>query len=363
MKDVDLKMFNNILNSFALRGISVEKYGFGHINDTFLVKTQNTRYILQKINKTVFLNPKELMQNIVGVTEHLIKIIKENGGDSNRESLNVIKTLENKNFLCDTNGDYWRVYLFIEDTVCLQKPEKPENMYESGKAFGTFQKLLSTYSAKTLNETIKQFHDTKNRLENFKDAIKKDSFNRAKDIQNEIGFILEREEECSVLINLQKSGKIPLRVTHNDTKLNNILFDKKTMKAICVIDLDTVMPGLCAYDFGDTIRFSANNCQEDEKDLSKVNFSLELYELFTKGFMESAGETLTETEIQYLAFGAKIMTLESAIRFLTDYLEGDFYFKINEPLHNLYRGRTQLKLLSDMEENFNDMNKIVKQFS
>ena len=357
------------LNGFDFGGeiVGAVRYGKGHINDTFCVYTQNeagdcVRFILQRINTNTFTDPDGLMENIVGVTDYLRSIIEQNGGNSARETMTVKRTKEGKYYYRDTQGGCWRVYPFVEGTVCLQKVEKPEQFYESAKAFGRFQQLLAGYDASTLHETIAKFHDTRNRFANFKKALEADVCNRASSVSDEINFVLQHESDCSVLMNLLEEGKLPLRVTHNDTKLNNILMDKATGTGICVIDLDTVMPGLALNDYGDSIRFGANHCAEDETDLSKVNFDLELFEIYTKGFMEAAGDALTSLEKEYLPWGAKLMTLECGIRFLTDYLEGDHYFKTHREGHNLDRCRTQFKLVQDMEANWDAMNAIVKKY-
>lgn len=347
--------------------VGAVRYGKGHINDTFCVYTQNeegdcVRYILQRINTNTFTDPDGLMENIVGVTDYLRSIIEKNGGDAARETMTVLRTKEGKNFYRDSEGGCWRVYPFIEGTVCLQSVEKPEQFYESAKAFGHFQRLLSGYDASTLHETIVKFHDTRNRFANFKKALDADACGRAKDVQAEIDFVLAREKDCAVLMDLLEAGKLPLRVTHNDTKLNNILMDKATGTGICVIDLDTVMPGLALNDYGDSIRFGANHSAEDEKDLSKVNFDIELYEIYTKGFMEAAGDALTPAEKEYLPWGAKLMTLECGIRFLTDYLEGDHYFRVHREGQNLDRCRTQFKLVSDMENCWEQMKAIAAKY-
>ena len=347
--------------------VGAVRYGKGHINDTFCVYTQNeegdcVRYILQRINTNTFTDPDGLMENIVGVTDYLRSIIEKNGGDAARETMTVLRTKEGKNFYRDSEGGCWRVYPFIEGTVCLQSVEKPEQFYESAKAFGHFQRLLSGYDACTLHETIAKFHDTRNRFANFKKALDADACGRAKDVQAEIDFVLAREKDCAVLMDLLEAGKLPLRVTHNDTKLNNILMDKATGTGICVIDLDTVMPGLALNDYGDSIRFGANHSAEDEKDLSKVNFDIELYEIYTKGFMEAAGDALTPAEKEYLPWGAKLMTLECGIRFLTDYLEGDHYFRVHREGQNLDRCRTQFKLVSDMENCWDRMKAIAAKY-
>ena len=298
----------------------------------------------------------------MGVTDYLRGIIEKNGGDIARETMTVQRTKEGKNYYRDSQGGCWRVYPFVEGTVCLQAVEDPEQFYQSAVAFGNFQRLLAGYDASTLHETIAKFHDTRNRFANFKKALEADVCGRAKDVQPEIDFVLAREKDCAVLMDQLEAGKLPLRVTHNDTKLNNILMDKKTGTGICVIDLDTVMPGLALNDFGDSIRFGANHCAEDEKDLSKVNFDLDLFEIYTKGFLEAAGDALTTAEKENLPWGAKLMTLECGISFLTDYLEGDHYFRVHREGQNLDRCRTQFKLVSDMEANWDKMSAISLQY-
>ncbi len=347
--------------------VGAVRYGKGHINDTFCVYTQDeagdcVRFILQRINTDTFTDPDGLMENIAGVTDYLRTIIAENGGDTARETMTVKRTREGGSYYRDSRGGCWRVYPFIENTVCLQSVEKPEQFYESAKAFGRFQRLLAGYDASTLHETIAKFHDTRSRFANFKKALEADACGRAKEVQAEIRFVLDREQDCAVLMDQLEAGKLPLRVTHNDTKLNNILMDKATGTGICVIDLDTVMPGLALNDYGDSIRFGANHSAEDEPDLSKVNFDLELFETYTKGFMEAAGSALTAAEKENLPWGAKLMTLECGIRFLTDYLEGDHYFKVHRDGQNLDRCRTQFKLVSDMEANWDKMNAIVAKY-
>ena len=357
------------LNGFDFGGeiVGAVRYGKGHINDTFCVYTQNeagdcVRFILQRINTNTFTDPDGLMENIVGVTDYLRSIIEQNGGNSARETMTVKRTKEGKYYYRDTQGGCWRVYPFVEGTVCLQKVEKPEQFYESAKAFGRFQQLLAGYDASTLHETIAKFHDTRNRFANFKKALEADVCNRASSVSDEINFVLQHEADCSVLMNLLEEGKLPLRVTHNDTKLNNILMDKATGTGICVIDLDTVMPGLAMNDFGDSIRFGASTAAEDERDLSLVSCSMELFDIYARGFIEGCGGKLTEREILELPMGAKTMTYECGMRFLTDYLQGDTYFKIHRKDHNLDRCRTQFKLVEDMEQKWHTMQAIVRKY-
>ena len=336
-------------------------YGEGHINDTFVVwRADHTkRFILQRINTDTFTDPAGLMENICGVTRHLRTKIQAEGGDPGRECLNVIPTLSGAAYYIDSEGNAWRAYDFVENTVCLQQVGCEADFRTVAETLGKFQNQLADYPASTLHETIARFHDTPNRYANFEKALAADALGRAKTIAPEIAFIHAREKDCHVLLDQLAAGEIPLRVTHNDTKINNVLLDEATGKGICVIDLDTVMPGLSAYDFGDSIRTGANDCAEDEPDQSKVHFDLHLYEVFAKGYLSTAGSTMHTAEKKSLAWGAKLMTLECGIRFLTDYLEGDHYFHIARPNHNLDRARTQFTLVRQMEEVFNQMTAIV----
>lgn len=363
------KRKDEVILHFHTQGVlkSSDSYGNGHINDTFMLVYELEdgsikRVILQRMNHEIFKKPVELMENILGVTSYLRKKILENGGDPERETLNVIMTQEGKPYYKDTDGNYWRAYKFIENAVSYDCVEKPEDFYESAVAFGHFQRLLSQYPAKELHETIEGFHDTKMRYENFIKAVKEDKLKRAAQVQKEIDFIIERKADTEVLGKMQAENELPLRVTHNDTKLNNIMLDKESGKAICVIDLDTVMPGLAVNDFGDSIRFGASTAKEDEQDLSKVSLDLNLYELYTKGFIEGCAGSLTQNELDMLPMGAKVMTLECGMRFLTDYLEGDIYFKIHRENHNLDRCRTQLKLVEDMEHKWEELKNITKKY-
>ena len=329
---------------------------------TFQHKGETKRYILQRMNNQIFLNPEELMENVVGVTSWLRKKIVENGGEPERETLNLVPAKDGKAFYKDSEGEYWRVYLFIEGAKTYDLVENQEDFYQSAVAFGRFQGLLADYPAETLHETIQDFHNTVKRLDTFKKAVEADGCGRVAQVQEEIQFVLDREALAHKLCDMQAEGKLPLRVTHNDTKLNNIMIDDETRKAICVIDLDTVMPGLSVNDFGDSIRFGASTGAEDEPDLSKVSCSMELFELYTKGFVEGCKGSLTEEELDMLPVGAMTMTYECGMRFLTDYLEGDHYFKIHREGHNLDRCRTQFKLVKDMEEKWNQMNEIVNKY-
>ncbi len=359
-----------VLDSFQIEGtvMSVVRYGSGHINDTFLITYRGDgekegRVILQRMNRTVFAKPVELMENITGVTSFLRQRIIENGGDPERETLNIIATKEGASYFVDSEGEYWRCYKFIEDATSFDQVEKPEDFYQSAVAFGNFQRLLAEYPAETLHETIVGFHDTKARYQAFEKAVADDVCGRANSVKEEIDFYLSRKHIAEVLGNLSETGELPLRVTHNDTKLNNVMIDNKTHKGICVIDLDTVMPGLAVNDFGDSIRFGASTAAEDEKDLDKVWCDMELFDIYTKGFLEGCKGRLTRKEMEMLPMGALVMTYECGMRFLTDYLRGDTYFKIHRENHNLDRSRTQMKLVQDMELKWETMNAIVKKYN
>ena len=363
------KLLNEALAAYDFGGqlVGAVRYGSGHIHDTFVVHTQPgedpcRRFILQRISSAAFKHPDEVMANIVGVTSFLGEKIKEAGGNPARETMSVWATKSGENFYTDSEGGAWRVYPFVEDTICLQKAETPELFAASARAFGKFQRMLKDYPADTLYETIPKFHDTEDRLAKLKAAVAADVMGRVKEVGPELKFVQEREADCSVALSALRDGRLPLRVTHNDTKLNNILIDRESGEGICVIDLDTVMPGLAINDFGDSIRFGANHSAEDERDLTKVNFDLELFDVYAAGFLEGAGGALTETELDYLPWGAKLMTLECGIRFLTDYLEGDHYFRIHREGQNLDRCRTQFKLVSDMEAAWDDMKAVVDKY-
>ena len=355
-------LLKEVISSFDFVGtlISCEPYGSGHINDTFLLEYKIRHMgvvpiILQKMNTNIFKQPIELMENILNVTAFLREKIIENNGDPERETLTVILNKQGLPFYKDSHNQYWRAYHFITCATGYDEVKCDEDFYQSALAFGKFQRLLADYPAQTLHETIPDFHNTKARFKVFKEAVEKDIYGRAKDVLTEIQFILEREDVANVLTDMQ----LPLRVTHNDTKLNNVLIDDKTHQGICVIDLDTVMPGLAINDFGDSIRFGASTGAEDEKDLSLIQCDMHLFEVYTKGFIEGCDGKLTDEEIKALPLGAKVMTFECGMRFLTDYLQGDTYFKIRYPEHNLDRCRTQLKLVDDMEKKWDTMNEIV----
>ena len=362
-------VISQILAAYALPGTvaDVARHGKGHINDTFCVVCRmpeggTARFILQRLSQAAFPHPEEVMENFVGITSYLRREILAEGGDPLRETLSLVKTGDGADFVTDAEGRAWRLMPFIENAECYQSAT-PELFAASGRAFGRFQYMLRDYPARTLHETIPHFHDTESRFEQFLAALEADKLNRAEGISPEIQFILRRKADCGVALRALREGKLPLRVTHNDTKLNNILIDRDTHEGICVIDLDTTMPGLAINDFGDSIRFGANHCMEDEQDLTKVNFDISLYEVFTRGFLEGARGSLTSAELEYLPWGARLMTLECGIRFLTDYLDGDHYFHVSHPRQNLDRARTQLKLVKDMEEQFDAMGAVVAKYA
>ena len=336
----------------------IEPYGSGHINSTWLaihksVDGTEVKNLMQKINNYVFKNPDELMENIAGVTSFLRDKVEEDG------TLTVIPTLDGKNIYLDEFNNYWRVYKFIEKATAYQQIENDNDFYTCGVAFGEFQQMLAEYPAEKLHETIPNFHNTPSRFADFKKALAEDKSGRAKEVQAEIDFVLARECKADAITAMLESGEIPYRVTHNDTKLNNILIDDATGKAKCVIDLDTIMPGAAAYDFGDSIRFGASTGAEDETDLSKIEVDLHLFEVFAKGYLSTANKFLTPAEKDSLVTGAYLMTLECGVRFLADYLNGDVYFKIHRENHNLDRCRTQFKLVADMEAKEAKMREIV----
>ena len=344
-----------VLRGFRLDAepVSCEPYGCGHINVTYLaVMESGQRYILQKINNNTFRDVAGLMENITAVTEFL-----RTKTDDPRGVLTLVKTHDSASYL-HAQDAYWRTYDFVEDSICLQLPETDEDFYQSAVGFGTFQQLLTDFPAAKLHETIPNFHNTPDRYRALLETLKRDPMHRAAQVQPEIEFALARQAEMSTIQNALTAGELPLRVTHNDTKLNNVLLDAKTRKALCVIDLDTVMPGSSLYDFGDSIRFGAATAAEDEKDISKMEMSLDRARIFTRGYVRAC-PGLTGKELEMLPMGAKTMTMECGVRFLTDYLDGDHYFAVHREGQNLDRARTQFKLVADMEKKWDEMQKIV----
>lgn len=358
-----------VIDQFEISGelMSCERYGSGHINDTFLLVyregNEEKKYVLQRVNGEVFKDIDGLMGNISRVTEHLRKKIIAANGDPERETLSFLPTKEGRSYYLENAQNAWRVSRFVTNASCYDVVEKPEDFYQSAKAFGHFQRMLADYPAKELVETIPDFHNTPVRFETFKKAVLEDVCHRAAECEEEIRFVMEREQDMGVIMELLQSKELPYRVTHNDTKLNNVMIDDLSGEALCVIDLDTIMPGTSIFDYGDSIRFGANTAEEDETDLSRVSLSLPLFEIYTKGFLEGCEGSLTPKEIEMLPMGAKLMTLECGLRFLTDYLQGDTYFKIQREKHNLERCRTQFALVADMEAKWQQMKEIVQKYS
>ena len=349
----------DIINTFKLEGQPVKSipFGSGHINQTWLVETDHPhRYILQKVNTGVFPNGAGLMNNIILVTDHLRK-----KDPDPRHVLTLVPTKDGQLYISKGENELWRVYEFVTGGISLDRAETPEDFRLSGLAFGGFQRQMADFPAEKLVEVIPGFHDTPKRYGAFHQALKEDRLNRAKSVQAEIDFILEREQGAGLLMDLLREGQLPLRVTHNDTKLNNVMLDEKTRQPLCILDLDTVMPGLVANDFGESVRFGASTAAEDEPDTAKVHVDLSLYEVFARGFLSACGAQLTDTEKETLPDGARMMSLENGMRFLTDYLEGDTYFHIARPEHNLDRSRAQLALVREMEQKDAAIRQMMKQ--
>ena len=333
---------------------SLTPYGNGHINDTYVTN----RLIIQRINTDIFKDADGLMKNIVGVTEHLRKKIEEAGGDTERETLTVVPTQDGKAYYKAEDGSCYRAYNLIEDSVSYEIVSAPL-LYRAAKAFGKFQNMLDDYPADTLFEIIPNFHNTAKRYDNLMKAAENDVCGRLASVKKEFDFACARKDDTPVVLDAIEKGLIPLRVTHNDTKLNNVLFDNKTQAPVSVIDLDTVMPGSYLYDFGDAIRSGATHAAEDEQNLDIVDFDLDLYKAFAKGYIEQCGASLTDVEIELLPYASIMLTLECGIRFLTDHLNGDTYFKIHREGHNLDRCRTQFKLVYEMEQNLDKLKEII----
>ena len=354
-----------IISSFKLPQGSVEAapYGNGHINDTLCVivhtEAGDKRYILQRVNSYVFPKPVQVIENIEKVTAYLTDIIKAEGGNPERETLTLVETKDEKHYVIADDGELWRMYLFVEGTKSVDLPDTTELFALSGRAFGKFQQQLGGFDASVLHETIVNFHNTPARYEQLQDAIARNDAGRLSQVAEEVAFCKKYEREVHTLLDAMKAGEIPLRVTHNDTKLNNVLLDAESGEGVCVIDLDTVMPGLAAYDFGDSIRSGANTAAEDEQDLDKVQFSLEMFKAFAEGFLAEAGAALNQREKELLPMGAKLMTLECGMRFLADHLNGDKYFRVHRENHNLDRARTQFTLVRRMEDHWDEMMDII----
>ena len=352
------------LFDFPGRYLSATPYGSGHINDTYAAAFEengrSVRYIMQRINHNIFRNPPQVMDNIARVTTHQARKLAAEGNTDPRRCLKVVPARTGLPYAVDSEGNYWRVYHFIEGARTYDTIETPKQAFEAARAFGTFQRQVTDLPGERLVETIPNFHHTPKRFEALVKAIEADTHNRAASVKKEIDFILARESVTRVLIDLQEAGKIPERITHNDTKLNNVMLDDETQEGICVIDLDTVMPGLALYDFGDMVRTATSPRPEDELDLSLIVMQMPMFRALVDGYLTSAHEFLNPVEREHLAFSGKLITLEIGIRFLTDYLQGDVYFKIKREHHNLDRCRTQLKLVSSIEENEEAMNEVVR---
>lgn len=348
---------NDILRQFDVR-LNIDPYGNGHINDTFCV--DGPKYILQRINTSIFTDPDALMENIENVTAFLREKIVAAGGNPDRETLTVIRTRDGQKYYKLDDKNVFRVYIFIADTKSIENSKTPADLHEAGKGFGRFQRLLADFPVEKLHETIKDFHHTPKRIEALKTAIREDKAGRAASVQAEIDFALAQTEWAGTVVKGIEAGDIPVRVTHNDTKINNILFDDKTSEAVCVIDLDTVMPGSMLYDFGDALRMGGSTAAEDETDLDKVWFDEACYEAFAKGYLSEVKDSLTPAELELLPLSVKLMTYECGIRFLTDYLNGDTYFKIHREHHNLDRARNQFKLVADLTNKEAMLNEITK---
>ncbi|HEV2329446.1 MAG TPA: aminoglycoside phosphotransferase family protein [Verrucomicrobiae bacterium] len=363
MKDLNLKHdIRAIAGRFKIRGEFVDavSHGNGHINDTYAAVFDHggtrTRFIVQRINHNIFKNPEALMDNVQRVTSHLGKKIAA-GSDQTRRALTLFPARDGHAYHCDDDGNHWRVYNFIESARSCDTVESPRQAFEAAKTFGQFQKLLADLPAPRLHDTIPDFHHTPKRFAALERAIEADSINRAKLAKSEMEFALQRKQMCSVLL----EANLPERVTHNDTKLNNVMLDEATGEGVCVIDLDTVMPGLALYDFGDMVRTTTSPAREDEQDLSKVTMQFPMFEALVRGYLASAADFLTSGEKRFLAFSAKLITFEIGLRFLTDFLAGDTYFKVHHDGHNLDRCRTQFKLVESIEQQEGQMNRLVEQ--
>ena len=351
---------SNILAQFPFEGEFVKSTAIneGLINTTMKVEYTKGKYIVQKINTNVFKNPDELMSNIFITTDYIAEKFKSEGIDPSRSTLRFLKTKNSEPYYKDSDGSCWRSYVYIDNSYTLSENCEKQEIYEAAKAFGSFQKTLSDFDGSKLYESIKDFHNTPVRFKTFCEAVNNNIAGRADEVSEEIEFFKSRESETGTVTALLASGEIPVRVTHNDTKINNVLFDSETKKAICVIDLDTIMPGSSLYDFGDSVRTCAAMTKEDEVDYTKAGIDLDVYEAYVNGFLDGTGNSLTEKEAELLPFSVKLLAYETGIRFLTDYLNGDVYFKTTHPTHNLERAHTQIQLVKDIEKKFEQMQKI-----
>ncbi len=338
----------------------IEAFGNGNINKTYLATTTSgEKYILQQINTHVFKKPKDVMKNIELVTNHIRNVHRKNGLDSDNAVLNIVPTTKGTSYV-KLADNYWRVYGYVYHSTTYETTNDPVLFKQVGIAIGAFQKFLHDFDSKKLAVTIPDFHNTPKRYRDFEKIVDKDPEKRAIDIYGDIKFLFDRKDGLSKITDRLDNDEIPVRVTHNDTKLNNVMIDKTTKQALCIIDLDTVMPGSVLYDFGDAVRIGASTAKEDESDLSKINFDLKLFEAFTEGFIREAGRFLTEKEIDLLVDSVWIITMEIAMRFLGDYLNGDQYFRTDYEDHNLIRARSQMKLVEELEQYKDDMEDIVR---
>ena len=355
---------------FAIAGSYLESrpYVAGHINDTYVAAYSQggtrVRYIIQRINEQIFRDPPAMMDNILRVTGECHRRLREAGvPDSSRRALTVIPSVDGGAFRRDGAGNYWRAYMFIEGTRTFDVAQSEKQACEAAKGFGEFQRLVSQLTGEPLHETIPRFHHTRSRFDRLREAAETDSVGRLAEAREEWEFFQRREKCADVLLGLEARGEIPSRVTHNDTKLNNVLIDDATGEAICVVDLDTVMPGLALYDFGDMVRTATSPAEEDERDLSLVGMRMPMFEALVAGYLASAGAFLNEAELDHLAFSGKLITLETGMRFLTDFLEGDTYFKTHRAGQNLDRCRTQIALVRSIENQQDAMEKVVRRMS
>jgi Ser/Thr protein kinase RdoA (MazF antagonist) len=342
------------------KDIQATPLGAGHINDSYKVSVDGKEYVLQRINHAIFKNVSELQDNILRVTSHIkSKLMGKGEGDFERKVLNLIPTKDGKLYYPDEDGNYWRLMDFINDSQSFDSIN-PELAEKAGEAFGEFQNMLADIPGEPLYETIPNFHNMESRLETFRESVRNNLAGRLSKVQNLVAEIEKRAEEMCIPEKLHREGKLPKRTNHCDTKVNNVLFDSRNKEVLCVVDLDTVMPGYVLSDFGDFIRTGANNGEEDDTNLDRVSINLPVFEAYTKGYLKTAKGFLTEVEINHLALGAKLLTYMQTVRFLTDYLDGDTYYKIKNPQHNLERSLAQFKLLQSMEEHFSQMQEIVK---
>ena len=354
-----------IIDRFDFPGELVEcvEIKTGHINRTYRLRFDRSGravdYVLQRINNYVFRKPWEVMENVQLVTEHIRAAMRARGIDPENRVLKLVSVKTGGTMVEDGEDGFWRAYEFIRHAATIDRIENPNQFRQIGAAFGQFQGLLSDFPIERLHDTIPHFHDTRKRVGDFERSVAQDAVGRAAGVQPEIAFIRSRAEAMCRIVDMIRAGEMPLRVTHNDTKINNVMLDVDTGEALCVIDLDTVMPGSALYDFGDAIRYGASTAREDETDLDRVRLDMDLFTAFSEGFIANTADRLTDVELKSLPLGALVMTYENALRFLADYLDGDTYYKIDRPAHNLDRARCQCRLLTDMEAKRDSMYAVV----